>query len=183
MASRGASIFFQAGSLPSSIAATSFVYVSTASSSRKPTQRWHHLGAIRYIKKYQFDTKTCARANMILYGIPGLRIVRNKNRCILSFSASYRRWWIHPWSLSRVRRLLMCLCIAPTMPGIPAIDSRKITLSSHVRSSLHVLGSKPRRRIWSKLYLQNLTIALAVWSRMPTGGFYVTCIFSKSFIA
>jgi hypothetical protein len=61
-----------------------------------------------------------------------LRSSRKVMRCILSFSASSRRVWIQPWSLSILRRDCRCRIIPPANPGTPATVSRKIALKKDI---------------------------------------------------
>lgn len=46
-------------------------------------------------------------------------------KCIRSFSASSSSVWIHPASRFMSRRLRKCRRVAATIPGTPAMDSKK----------------------------------------------------------
>ena len=111
----------------------------------------------------------CPAITITLKNGPGFLSAKAVRRCILSFSASSRSVWIHPWSLFMDLKEERCLFMAAIIPGTPATVSRKMILVSHFFSSSvlnhlpHVYPEKISHSV-RKHWTQKYAAYVCVWN-------------------
>lgn len=113
--------------------------MTTAYSSRYPTPLCATLGKSKYTVKKRLTYQNWAAITPNLNILEGYLTLRNVIKWTLSFSASSKSVWIHPWSLFIFLKDPKCLIIAPTNPGTPATVSKKRILFIQILSLTSLL--------------------------------------------